>query len=104
MRFDPALNPMTNKDLAHRFATRRLVELFVPGLSERAGDNLIPEPWTAQNPVRLVTARAILLAAMANFLRDHRNALALIQNATVYANHRRLHPLLIGMGATVGGY
>lgn len=104
MRFDAACLPMTNQDLTDRFATRRLVELFVPGLSERAADDLIPEPWTAKKPVRLVTARTILLAGMANFLRDHRRAVTLIGNATAYANHRHLGSLLTGMGAIIGGY
>jgi hypothetical protein len=98
MRFDAVLQPATNQDLADQFATRRLVELVVPGLSERVGDDLIPEPWTAQKPIRLVTARVTLLAGMANFLRDH--GVTLIQNATV----RRLRPLLVSAVATIGGY
>lgn len=101
MRFDAVRLP--NQGLTDGFATRRLVELFVPGLSERAGDDLIPEPWTAQKPVRLVTARAILLAGMANFLRDRRHAVTLIKSATAYTNHRHLGPLLTGMGAIGGG-
>jgi hypothetical protein len=80
------------------------VELFVSGLSERAGDDLIPEPWTAKKPVRLVTARAILLAGMANFLRDHSHAVTLIESATAHANHRHLAPLLTDMGAIIGGH
>jgi hypothetical protein len=54
-RFAPM--PEANRSLTDQFAARRLAELFVPGLSERTMDNLIPEPWTADRPVRLVTAQ-----------------------------------------------
>ena len=103
MRFDAAHCLVADRDLPARFATRRLVELFVPGLSERAEDDLIPEPWTSKKPLRLVTARTILLAGMSSFLRDHRHGLSLIQSAIAYVDHRHLRPLLIGMGATIGG-
>ena len=101
VRFDP-FSP-TNQRVPYQFATRRLVELFVPGLSERATDDLIPEPWTASKPVRLVTARTILLAGMTRFLRDHRYAIDLIQSASAYANYRALHPLLADMHGTIRG-
>jgi hypothetical protein len=48
-----------------------LAELFVPGLRERLSeDPLVPGTWTARKPVRLVTARTILFAAMAEFFAD----------------------------------
>jgi hypothetical protein len=52
-----------------------IAELFLPGLRERLHqDPLLPTPWTEQRPVRLVTARTILYAALANFLAEPRAA------------------------------
>jgi hypothetical protein len=106
MQFDAvrfaSLSP-ANQRVPSQFATRRLVELFIPGLSERATDDLIPEPWTASKPVRLVTARTILLAGMTSFFRDHRDAIVLIQGASACANCRALYPLLTGMHGAIRG-
>ena len=102
MRFDAvrfAHLPLAGHCPTPQLAARRLAELFVPGLSERTRDDLIPEPWTADRPVRLVTARTILLAGMANFLRDRRQAVDLVQSASAYVSHRGFPPLLISMRA-----
>ncbi len=50
----------------------RVAELFVPGLAELTRDVgvLIPDVWNAGRPLRLVTARTILFAALASFLKD----------------------------------
>jgi hypothetical protein len=64
---------------------RRLIELFVPGLAARWRANLIPEPWTNKRPVRLVTARTILLAGMATALDDRAAALGVLTSAASYA-------------------
>lgn len=51
----------------------RIAELFVPGLRKLSSEHqLMPETWTVRRPVRLVTARAILLAAMAAFIANPR--------------------------------
>ena len=56
-----------------------IAELFVPGLPERLREHpLLPTVWTERQPVRLVTARTILFAAMANFLADPKAAYARI--------------------------
>jgi hypothetical protein len=48
-----------------------IAELFLPGLQERLNQHpLVQTLWTERRPVRLVTARTILYAAMANFLAD----------------------------------
>jgi hypothetical protein len=80
LRFDAARflhMPATRYCLADHLEVRRLAEFFVPGLSDRTSDDLIPQPWTEHSPVRLVTARTILLAGIANFLRDRRHAVGL---------------------------
>lgn len=49
----------------------RIAGFFLPGLTERLCEHpLLPTLWTDRHPVRLVTARIILLAAMANFLAE----------------------------------
>jgi hypothetical protein len=98
MRFDAIRSAKTRRafhNAAEHFATRRLAELFVPGLSERWNDGLLPEPWTADKPVRLVTARTILLAGMANFLRDREQAIAEVQRVAPYVGHRHRLALLL---------
>lgn len=56
-----------------------IAELFVPGLRERLReDPLLPMVWTERQPVRLVTARTILFAAMTNFLANPKAAYARI--------------------------
>jgi hypothetical protein len=105
MRFDAdrfAHKPVTSHSLTDQLTARRLAELFVPGLSERTRDDLIPKPWTADTPVRLVTARTILLAGMANFLRNRSQALCLVQRASPYVAHRGLDPLLTSIRTIVG--
>jgi TniQ len=50
-----------------------VAELFVPGRAKLLSDeHLVPEIWTDRKPVRLVTARTILFAAMAAFFADVR--------------------------------
>lgn len=59
-----------------------VAELFVPGLQELLSENhLVPEIWTSRRPVRLVTARTILLAAMAAFFADARCGFKRITNS-----------------------
>jgi hypothetical protein len=77
---------------------RRLVELFVPGLAARWRANLIPEPWTNKRPVRLVTARTILLAGMATALDDRAAALSVLKSAVSHVPHRDFGPLVSGLG------
>ena len=50
----------------------RVADLIVPGLSglTREAGILIPGIWTTKKPVRLMTARTILLAGLAHFLAD----------------------------------
>jgi hypothetical protein len=57
-----------------------IAELFVPGLRERISQDLIPKTWTTNAPVRLVAARAILLAAMEAFLEDACQAFRRVTN------------------------
>ena len=49
-----------------------VADLFVPGLSEltREEGNFVSDVWTAKRPVRLVTARTVLLAGLSHFLAD----------------------------------
>jgi hypothetical protein len=84
-------------------AQRRLAELFVPGLAERWRANLIPEPWTRERPVRLVTARTILFAGMATALGGREAALALLQSAASHVPHRDFDPLVFDL-ATKAAY
>lgn len=52
-----------------------VAEFLLPGLRERLSEYpLLPALWTEKSPVRLVTARTILFAAMANFQIDPRAA------------------------------
>lgn len=106
-RFDAirfAHKPVASQCLFDQFVARWLAELFVPGFSERTNHDLIPEPLTTNKPVRLVTARTILLPGMANLLRDRRRAVELIQSASAYVDQRSFHPLLSRMRATMGGH
>jgi TniQ len=53
-----------------------IAELFIPELRERRfSDPLVPKRWTAREPVKLVTARTILFAAMATFFANARHSL-----------------------------
>jgi hypothetical protein len=94
--------PATRYCLADHLEVRRLAEFFVPGLSDRTSDDLIPQPWTEHSPVRLVTARTILLAGIANFLRDRRHAVGLVQRASACVNHRCFHLLFASMRGIAG--
>ncbi len=96
MRFDAVA--FADGRLRGDVAQRRLAELFVPGLAERWHANLVPEPWTNKRPVRLVTARPILLAGMATVLDDRGAALSVLKSATSYAPHRDFGPLVSGLG------
>ena len=78
-------------------AQRRLAELFVPGLAERWRANLIPQPWTNKHPVRLVTARTILLAGLATTLDDRKAALGALKSAASHVPHRDFGPLVSGL-------
>jgi hypothetical protein len=73
---------------------RRLAELFVPGLADLWRANLIPEPWTNRRPVRLVTARTILLAGMATAFEKRERALSLLESASPHVWHRDFGPLV----------
>jgi hypothetical protein len=64
-----------------RCGSHCIAELFVSGLRERMSQELIPHTWTAKDPVRLVAARAILLAAMETFLQDARQAFMKVTHA-----------------------
>ena len=105
MRFD-AIRFANTATAAHSaaelFATRRLAEVFVPGLSERWQDDLLPEPWTADKPTRLVTARMILLAGMTNLLDDRDSGLKLLESAAEYVRHPEFHPLLLSLSTGTG--
>lgn len=79
-------------------AQRRLAELFVPSLAERWRANLVPEPWTIERSVRLVTARTILLAGMATALDNRAAALGALKAATSHVPHREFGPLVSGLG------
>ena len=60
----------------------RMAEHFVPGLHDLCReDALLPTTWSEAKPVRLVTARTILLAAMPRFCDDPPHALSLIRGA-----------------------
>lgn len=77
---------------------RRLAELFVPGLAERWRANLVPEPWTEERPVRLVTARTILLAGVATAFSDRVAALRVLKSAASHVPHRDFGSLVSGLG------
>jgi TniQ len=63
--------PSRSKSLGHHY----IAELFLPGLRERLNEHrLLETPWTERRPVRLVTARTILYAALANFMANPRAA------------------------------
>ncbi len=60
----------------------RMAKHFVPGLHDLCREHaLLPTTWSEAKPVRLVTARTILLAAMARFCDDPPGALSLIRGA-----------------------
>jgi hypothetical protein len=68
-----AADYLTTPDTARWANYRCVAELFVPGLADLSSDeHLVPEIWTDRKPVRLVTARTILFAAMAAFFADAR--------------------------------
>lgn len=96
MRFDAVA--FADGRLRGDVAQRRLVELFVPGLAELWRANLVPEPWTNERPVRLVTARTLLLAGMATALDDRPVALGVFKSAASHVPHRDFGPLVSGLG------
>ena len=65
------------------YGVHRVADLFVPGLHELAREEgvLIPDIWTPQKPVQLVTARIILLAGLSNFLADPKASFRRVQDA-----------------------
>lgn len=72
-----------------------IAELFLPDRSERLpGHPLLPVPWTKQHPVRLVTARTILFAALAKFLAEPRAAYARIVGALDWPRRRAVEQWL----------
>jgi hypothetical protein len=101
MRFDAVA--FANGRIRGELAQRRLIELFVPGLAERWRANLIPEPWTRERPVRLVTARTILFAGMATALGGREAALAVLQSVVSHVPHRDFGPLVFDL-ATKAAY
>ena len=59
-----------------------VAELFVPGLRQLTREEtLVPVLWTEKKPVRLVTARTILLAALSPFLQDPRLSFRTVMHA-----------------------
>jgi TniQ len=96
MRFDAVA--FADGRLRGDVAQRRLAELFVPGLAERWHENLVPEPWTNARPVRLVTARTILLAGMATALDDRLATLGVFKGAASHVPHRDFGPRVSGLG------
>ena len=97
MRFDTG--PPADRRLRDDVAQRRVAELFVPGLAARWRLNLVPEPWTNERPVRLVTARTILLAGMTMAFDDRAAALDVFKSAASHVRHREFGPLVFGLGA-----
>ena len=100
MRFDAirfATRPVGRCGADELFASRRIIELFVPGLSELRRDNLIPAPWTSDKPVRLVTARTILLAGMAALLSSREKTLDLLTRVSRCVSHPGFGPLLTSL-------
>ena len=72
-----------------------IAELFLPDRSERLPEYpLLPELWTEQRPVRLVTARAILFAAMANFLAEPKEAYARLVGTLDWSRYRAVEQWL----------
>lgn len=78
-------------------AVRRIAELFVPGLTDLWRANLIPEPWTNERPVRLVTARTILLAGMSTVLRDRATAFTSFRSLAPHVWHRDFDPFVTNL-------
>jgi hypothetical protein len=100
MRFDAirfTRRPVGHLGADELFASRRLIELFVPGLSEMWRDNLVPAPWTSDKPVRLVTARTILLAGMMTFLNNREKTVDILNSASPYVSHTGFRPLLTSL-------
>lgn len=59
-----------------------IAELFLPERPERVSERpMLPGLWTERQPVRLVTARTVLFAALAKFLADPTAAYARIVGA-----------------------
>jgi hypothetical protein len=97
MRFDAILFTNTRdrrQRAAESLTPRRLVELFVPGLADRWCLNLVPEPWTKERPVRLVTARTILFAGMTEVFGNRIAALAKFHRVAAFVRHSELLSLL----------
>ncbi|MEA2730313.1 MAG: hypothetical protein QOD56_2613 [Gammaproteobacteria bacterium] len=105
MRFDAirfAKGRVSRLGVDELFASRRLIELFVPGLSELWRDNLIPAPWTSDKPVRLVTARTILLAGMATFLSNKEKGCDLLNRVSPCVSHTGFGSLLTSLTSSAG--
>ena len=73
----------------------RVAELFVPGLASLRSANLIPEPWTAERPVRLVTARTILFAGMAEAFKDRPATVDLLWSVAPGVRNLQFRPLTL---------
>ena len=100
MRFDAvqfACSPGQSHEAAELFTPRRLTELFIPGLADRWRGNFLPEPWTEDRPVRLVTARTILFAAVTAVLADRPAAVRLLEGAAPYVRHHEFQRLLLSL-------
>lgn len=90
-----------------------IAELFLPDRSECVSEQpLLPALWTEQHPVRLVAARTVLFAAMANFLAEPRAAYARIVDALDWRRRSAVkrwlddqphHSARILQGSTEGG-
>ena len=66
----------------------RMAEHFVSGLHDLCReDSLLPTTWSETKPVRLVTARTILLAAMARFSNDPQSSFSMIRGASGSAGY-----------------
>ena len=60
----------------------RMADYFVPGLHDLSQeDSLLPTTWSGTKPVRLVTARTILLAATTRFSDDPQGSFSMIRVA-----------------------
>ena len=66
-------------------ANHCIAELLIPGLSDKLDQSpLIPSRWRLDRPIRDVTSRTLLLAALAIFLANPASAWAKIQDRICY--------------------